>query len=131
MLWERRSPCTPEVFQTGMLPHLVLCLPQMVGLGSSHVEDMTLIHNTFTWCSSTVLCNISNLLKGEQHPDGKVNYQWHFKGLTVLYSNILAAMCSSICLVHEVSSKILHFYATVSKNFTLNISSHYCPVATD
>lgn len=64
----RRSLCVPEVSQTGVLPHLVLCLPQMVGLGSSHVEDMTLIHRAFTWHSDTVLCNTSALLKEEQRP---------------------------------------------------------------
>lgn len=53
-----------------VLPHLVLCLPQMVGLGSSHVEDMTLIHCAFTWHSDTVLCNTSALLKAERHPKG-------------------------------------------------------------
>lgn len=64
----RRSLCVPEVSQTGVLPHLVLCLPQMVGLGSSHVEDMTLIHRAFTWHSDTVLCNTSALLKVERRP---------------------------------------------------------------
>lgn len=64
----RRSLCAPEVSQTGVLPHLVLCLPQMVGLGSSHVEDMTLIHHLFTWHSDTVLCYTSALLKEEQRP---------------------------------------------------------------
>ena len=64
----RRSLCVPEVSQTGVLPHLVLCLPQMVGLGGSHVEDMTLIHRAFTWHSDTALCNTSALLKVEQRP---------------------------------------------------------------
>ena len=35
---KRRSLCVTEVSQTGVLPHLVLCLPQMVELGSSHME---------------------------------------------------------------------------------------------
>lgn len=66
----RRSFCVPEVSQTGVLPHLVLCLPQMVGLGSSHVVDMTLIHHAFTWHSDMVLCNTSALRKEERHPQG-------------------------------------------------------------
>lgn len=64
----RRSLCVPEVSQTGVLPHLVLCLPQMVGLGSSHVEDMVLIRRAFTWHSGTVLCNTSARPKVEQRP---------------------------------------------------------------
>ena len=64
----RRSLCVTEVSKAGVLPHLVLCLPQMVGLGSCHVEDMTLIHCAFTWHSDMVLCNTSALLKVEQRP---------------------------------------------------------------
>lgn len=36
---EEEAVCAPEVYHTGLLPHLVLCLLQMVGLGGSHVED--------------------------------------------------------------------------------------------
>lgn len=39
---ERRAGL-PEVSQTGASPHLVGCLPQMVGLGGSRAEDVALI----------------------------------------------------------------------------------------
>lgn len=39
----------PEVSQTCTLPHLVGCLPQMVGLGGSHVEDVALILPCLRW----------------------------------------------------------------------------------
>lgn len=39
----------PEVSQTCTLPHLVGCLPQMVGLGGSRVEDVALIPPCLRW----------------------------------------------------------------------------------
>lgn len=50
-----RSLCVPGVSPTGVLPHLVPDLPQMVGLLSSHVEDITLIRCAFTWHPDTGL----------------------------------------------------------------------------
>lgn len=46
MKWDaaaKRRAGLPEVSQTGALPHLVGCLPQMVGLGGSRAEDVALI----------------------------------------------------------------------------------------
>lgn len=46
MKWDaaaKRRAGLPEVSQMGALPHLVGCLPQMVGLGGSRAEDVALI----------------------------------------------------------------------------------------
>lgn len=69
--WGGRRRRAPEVSQTGVLPHLVRCLPQMVGLGGSHVEDVTLIRRAFTGNSGAgPPAALALSLKEERRPQG-------------------------------------------------------------
>lgn len=65
---KEESVCTPEVFHAGLLPHLVPCLPQMVGLEGSHVEDAALIHAAsasppLPWRKSNALTERGSILE--------------------------------------------------------------------
>lgn len=127
----RRSFCVPEVSQTGVLPHLVLCLPQMEGLGSSHVEDMTLIHHAFTWHSDMVLCNTS-ARKEEQCPQGI--QKKHFETLRVWYSNSVTAMWGAVCPVEEgcrcISETFLSGCLSVCLTMSLTLwSLKFCSIS--
>lgn len=87
----RRSLRGAEVSQTGVLPHLVLCLPQMVGLGGSHVEDMTVIRSASSWQSDT------NSAKGRATPCRNVR---NTNGIdSRWYGSILSATWGSVWLL--------------------------------
>lgn len=112
----------PEVSQTGVLPHLVRCLPQMVGLGGSHVEDVTLIRRAFTGNSGAGPPTALALsLKEERRPKGVGEIStaafagWYHNILTGLqvylwHSSVWLPLCltpsGSLSLIPKVLSTI-------------------------